>query len=561
MTNYYEELKLDKTLSLNELRENLIRLESIWTDRASTRPEKAAEMLVLINQAKKVFSTDMSRAAYDRELFAPPKEETAADPNAVRKAEFEKWKKAAQDYYDRQEYDMAKTALDKALQNADEDDFAFLQLAAQICKSNGEYQVALSHINKALLIAPDLAELYITKALILEDLFIEESRRGFGDAAAHLQQARNTMRMASEKAAAQGNKTAEAHADGYLAFLLYFDEPKDTALAERLARKAVENGDDWGNARRVLEDLEEKRTAAEKAAQAERERREKLAREEQERRERLAREERERREAAERAEREKQKAAAAKRRAILAVFGVLVILVAGMLLYVRHNLTSIGSGIQYSFDEGTGELRISGKGETRDFPVPIFMGGGLSYAPWHGYRSSEDLCNIIAKPQFAGEDVLSVVIEDGITYIGESLFENLRNVTQITIPESVKEIGEWAFGACEDAVVYLPNTIEHLNVQVFANCDAVEYDGTLEEWIRLCGQEDVFSTSGAEEIRCMNGSIEYQVYEDSTIYYDGTMQEMQDFLSSLGAKEDADSSAVHRIICSDGELEFKSLVR
>ena len=35
MTNYYEELKLDKNLSLNELRENLIRLESIWTDRAS----------------------------------------------------------------------------------------------------------------------------------------------------------------------------------------------------------------------------------------------------------------------------------------------------------------------------------------------------------------------------------------------------------------------------------------------------------------------------------------------------------------------------------------------
>ena len=124
MTNYYEELKLDKNLSLNELRENLIRLESIWTDRASNRPEKAAEMLVLINQAKKVFATDMSRAAYDRELFAPPKEETAADPNAARKAEFEKWKKTAQDYYDRQEYDMAKTALDKALQNADEDDFA-----------------------------------------------------------------------------------------------------------------------------------------------------------------------------------------------------------------------------------------------------------------------------------------------------------------------------------------------------------------------------------------------------------------------------------------------------
>ena len=275
----------------------------------------------------------------------------------------------------------------------------------------------------------------------------------------------------------------------------------------------------------------------------------------------MAREERERREAAERAEREKRKAAAAKRRAILAVFGVLVILVAGMLLYVRHNLTSIGSGIHYSFDEGTGELRISGKGETRDFPVSIFMGGGLSHAPWGFHRSYEELCNVIAKQQFAPEDVRSVVIEDGITYIGESLFENLSSVTQITIPASVKEIGEWAVGACEDAVVYLPNTIEHLNVQVFANCDAVEYDGTLEEWIQLCEEEEVFDTKGAEEIRCRNGSIEYIVYGDKTIYYDGTVQEMQDFLSILGAEEDANVTVVDRIICSDGTLEFATLVR
>ena len=297
MTNYYEELKLDKNLSLNELRENLIRLESIWTDRASNRPEKAAEMLVLINQAKKVFATDMSRAAYDRELFAPPKEEKAADPNAARNAEFEKWKKTAQDYYARQEYDIAKTALDKALQNADEDDFAFLQLAAQICCSNGEYHAALSHINKALLIAPELAELYLTKATILWYFFCDGINRD-----ASLQQARNTLRMASEKAAAQGNTKVESHADGQLAASLYNWEPKDVVLAEKLAKRAVENGDDSGLGQRVLEKLEEKRTAA----QAERERREKLAREEQERREKLAREEQARREAAERAEKERQ---------------------------------------------------------------------------------------------------------------------------------------------------------------------------------------------------------------------------------------------------------------
>ena len=568
MTNYYEELKLDKNLSLNELRENLIRLESIWTDRASNRPEKAAEMLVLINQAKKVFATDMSRAAYDRELFAPPKEEKAADPNAARKAEFEKWKKTAQDYYARQEYDIAKTALDKALQNADEDDFAFLQLAAQICCSNGEYHAALSHINKALLIAPDLAELYLTKATILWYFFCDGINRD-----ASLQQARNTLRMASEKAAAQGNTKVESHADGQLAASLYNWEPKDVVLAEKLAKRAVENGDDSGLGQRVLEDLAKKRTAAEKAAQAERERREKLALEEQERREKLALEERERREAAERAEKEKAAKRRAKRRAILAVLGVLVILLTGPILYVRHNLTSIGAGIHYSFDEGTGELRISGKGETRDFPVSLFMNWGHSYAPWDGARRPQALCDIIAKPQFTRLDVQSLVIEDGITYIGENLFRGLLYATQITIPESVTEIGEYAFSGCEDAVVYLPNTIEHFNIDVFQNlcvfggCTAVEYDGTLEEWIQICEQSlDVFERNGADEIRCSNGSIEYQLSEDqlsedSIIYYDGTMQEMQDFLTSLGAKEDADSSENDHIICSDGELEFKTLVR
>ena len=60
----------------------------------------------------------------------------------------------------------------------------------------------------------------------------------------------------------------------------------------------------------------------------------------------------------------------------------------------------------------------------------------------------------------------------------------------------------------------------------------------------------------------MNGSIEYQVYEDSTIYYDGTMQEMQDFLSSLGAVEDSSSRHyVDHIICSDGTLDFATLKR
>ena len=277
MTNFYEELKLDKAMSSAELQDNLIRLESIWTDRASTRPEKATEMLALIAQAKKVFASETSKAAYDRELFAPPKIEEAADPEAARKAEFEKWRDTARDYLSRGENDMAKTALERALPNADENDFSFLDMAAHICKLNGEYQAALSHINKAILVAPDLADLYITKAQVYESLYHEENNARNKDAALALRQARETMRMASDKAARQGDTAAQARADGALAFLLYFNEPRDVATAEKYAKRALENGDSFGNAKRVLDDLAASRDAAEKAAKLEQERQQKIA--------------------------------------------------------------------------------------------------------------------------------------------------------------------------------------------------------------------------------------------------------------------------------------------
>ena len=328
MTNFYEELKLDKAMSSAELQDNLIRLESIWTDRASTRPEKATEMLALIAQAKKVFASETSKAAYDRELFAPPKIEEAADPEAARKAEFEKWRDPPRDDLSRGENDMAKTALERALPNADENDFSFLDMAAHICKLNGEYQAALSHINKAILVAPDLADLYITKAQVYESLYHEENNARNKDAALALRQARETMRMASDKAARQGDTAAQARADGALAFLLYFNEPRDVATAEKYAKRALENGDSFGNAKRVLDDLAASRDAAEKAAKLEQERRAELAKKNAAERERQAKLEQERQQKIAAAD------AAQKKANSLYVFGWIAVVLSFALVFV-----------------------------------------------------------------------------------------------------------------------------------------------------------------------------------------------------------------------------------
>lgn len=56
------------------------------------------------------------------------------------------------------------------------------------------------------------------------------------------------------------------------------------------------------------------------------------------------------------------------------------------------------------------------------------FGGG---APWYSYR----------------ESILSVVISDGVTSIGDNAF-SWCSLTSITIPNSVTSIGNYAFDGC-----------------------------------------------------------------------------------------------------------------
>lgn len=68
-----------------------------------------------------------------------------------------------------------------------------------------------------------------------------------------------------------------------------------------------------------------------------------------------------------------------------------------------------------------GELVISGTGDMANYNYD---------SPWYDYRS----------------DILSVVINEGVTSIGSYAFYDCNSFTKITIPASVTDIGEYAFG-------------------------------------------------------------------------------------------------------------------
>ena len=73
------------------------------------------------------------------------------------------------------------------------------------------------------------------------------------------------------------------------------------------------------------------------------------------------------------------------------------------------------------------------------------------------------------------EKVKSVVIENGVTSIGDSAFSNCENLTSITIPNSVTDIGEEAFCYCENLTsITIPNSVTSIGQGAFFYCTNLE---------------------------------------------------------------------------------------
>ena len=105
--------------------------------------------------------------------------------------------------------------------------------------------------------------------------------------------------------------------------------------------------------------------------------------------------------------------------------------------------------VTWSLDRETGVLTISGTGamnDTYDVTVP---GWGSHYRT----------------------EIIQVVVEEGVTTVGNSAFATLDNLTTVVLSEGVREIGAGAFGWNERLTnVELPSTIEVVESQAFAGC-------------------------------------------------------------------------------------------
>lgn len=132
---------------------------------------------------------------------------------------------------------------------------------------------------------------------------------------------------------------------------------------------------------------------------------------------------------------------------ILALF-IAIMASASMIQGEVHNGTC-GDNLSWTLDTEIGILTITGTGEMTNYKFES------NIAPWWqiDYSSS----------------IKQIVIEEGITRIGNSAFQGCAKLTSatITIPNSAVTIGEQAFYGCNLTQIILPHSLENIESKAF----------------------------------------------------------------------------------------------
>ena len=107
-----------------------------------------------------------------------------------------------------------------------------------------------------------------------------------------------------------------------------------------------------------------------------------------------------------------------------------------------------GDNVTYSLDTETGVLTISGTGKMTDY-------------------SAEDC-------PFNSKTYKSVIIESGVTSIGNEAFYGCTSLTSVTIPDSVTSIGSYVFYKCTRLTsVTIPDSVTSIGDYEFYNCTSL----------------------------------------------------------------------------------------
>lgn len=73
------------------------------------------------------------------------------------------------------------------------------------------------------------------------------------------------------------------------------------------------------------------------------------------------------------------------------------------------------------------------------------------------------------------QDIKKVIIEDGVTSVGDYIFRGCSNIVDIEFPNSITFLGRQSFSSCTSLTdIKFPSGITSINREVFYDCTAIE---------------------------------------------------------------------------------------
>lgn len=171
-----------------------------------------------------------------------------------------------------------------------------------------------------------------------------------------------------------------------------------------------------------------------------------------------------------------------------------------------------GESLKWSLDDN-GTLTVSGEGEMYDYNYDVRDGKGYTNTPWR------DKTTLIKR----------VIIGEGVTRIGDYAFRDCGNLTDVTFPNGLIEIGSGAFMSTDIAKVILPDSVKKLDNACFCICfelNEVQLGKSLENigMEAFCFDGKLDSITIPESVNFI-GELAFGHCRLSTIYYEGTKEQ------------------------------------
>ena len=123
--------------------------------------------------------------------------------------------------------------------------------------------------------------------------------------------------------------------------------------------------------------------------------------------------------------------------------------------------------LEYSGAAGDDTNKLGDSGLTWTLESGKLTISGTGAIPDYTYDEGNDKYD---SPFFGDSDITEIVINDGVTKIGEGTFYACENLTSITIPDSVTSIGDYAFAVTGLTSITIPASVTSIGEYVFSQC-------------------------------------------------------------------------------------------